>query len=281
MKTYIIKELTFDENDEKNGIQAVSLVDEPAIEENFIYFNKDVKIDFRTTAAGVPLRDFYAYTAQPEPEIIDNSHDFCRKHAGRVYHISEINAWGRLNQNEKKQFGFNMESNYFANFNGNVGSFNVSQQIFNCRHWLRRVNSEDEIPAYKRKIAFKKQDKTDTKIDFVISNKEKREIEGLALQSGQFIYRNDLEGQEGYVFFTRDTIRRLKERYGFNRTITIQHKEDITGTAILLDSWLVEDEENNKTKWYLKYKIINDKLWEVIKKGEVKGYSIEGLFSLK
>ena len=83
------------------------------------------------------------------------------------------------------------------------------------------------------------------------------------------------------MFFSRETIRKIKEKYGFNRTITIEHAGDITGNAILLDSWLVEDEEKGQTEWYLKYKILNDKLWEVIKDEMVTGFSVEALFTFK
>lgn len=283
MKPYIIKELIIDEDNEESGISAISLVDDPAIEENFLYFSKEKEINLIKTEAGVPVREFFEYTSAPEPEIIENSHQFCREKAGRVYHISEINNWGRLPNDTQKTYGFNMDSNFFGNFRGNVGSFNVSQQIYNCRHWLRRINSPDEIPGYKRKMKFKSQKRnTELKIDFKVTDKEKREIEGLALQSGQFIYRNDIdEGRGGYVYFTRDTIRKLKEKYGYNRTITIQHEEDITGSAILLNSWLEESEEDNKTKWFLKYKILNDKLWDVIKDNKIVGYSIEAMLSFK
>lgn len=281
MKKFVIKELILDEDDDMSGIQAISVVDDPAIKEDFVFFNNQVKIDLRTTPVGVPLRDFYTYTSAPEPEIIDTSHDFCRHKAGHTYHISEINAWGNTPTATQKEMGFIEESNFFKTFQGNVGSFNVNQQIYNCRHWLRRVNSLDEIPTYKQKMKFGKEKKDNLEVEFNVSNKEKREIEGLVLQSGQFIYRNDLDGDPGYVFFTRKTVRQLQEKYGYNRNLTIQHQSDITGTAILLDSKLEEDEENNQTRWYLKYKIIDDSLWEAIKFGVIKGFSLEGLFSYK
>lgn len=287
---FTIKQLIMDD-DENYGVKAISLVDDPAIETNFLFFNKEkpktnlffkneIKLELlNETPGGSYIRDFYHYTAQPEPEIIETSHDFCRHKAGNIYHISEIQSWGKLNENEKKEYGFNTESNFFASFNG-VGSFNVNDQIFNCRHWLRRVNGIDEIPEYKRRMKFSK-DKSILFVDFKVSNKEKREVEGLVLQSGQFIFRDDLDGNPGFVYFTRETVRKIMKKYGFNRSITIQHKEDITGTSILMDSWLIENEEDNKTQWFVKYKIINDKLWDVIKKGLVKGFSLEGIFSFK
>ena len=52
---YIIKELIIGE-DEEMGIQAVSLVDEPAILENFVYFNDEVKLG-RLSDKEIKLRD--------------------------------------------------------------------------------------------------------------------------------------------------------------------------------------------------------------------------------
>lgn len=115
-----------------------------------------------------------------------------------------------------------------------------------------------------------------TEFKFDISSQEKHEVEGVVMTSGKFIYRNDVgDGSDGYVYFSRDVVRKLKESYGFNRTITIEHMSNITGTAILLDSWLVEDDDNNITQWFTKYKIINDELWKAIKAGAIKGFSIE------
>lgn len=275
----IIKEFIIGD-DEDMGVQATSLVDEPAILENFEFFNKVKmgRLKDKEVEPGVRLGDFYEYTASPEPEIIDTSHEFCRKKAGFVYHISEINAWGNMGSTDREKFGFNLDSNFFKGFNGNTGSFQVNQQIYNCRHWLRKVNSINDIPKYKQKMFINKRP-VDLSINFKVSDIEKREIEGMVLQSGQFIYRNDINGLgEGYGFFTRETIRQLKEKYGMNRTLTIQHNEDITGKGILLDSYLTE--ENDETQWYMKWKIIDQGLWEVIKLGYVRGFSIEAFFDV-
>jgi hypothetical protein len=285
LKTFIIKELLLDDTNPESGIQAVSMVSDPAIMEKFIYFNKDLKMTElaqEKTDGGAYIRDFYKYTAEPEPETIDTSHDFCKKHAGKVYHISEIRQWGSLNFKEN---GFIEGVNFFSTFSG-FGSFNCNQQIYNCRHWLKQCKNIKEIPVGKRQESYRNyytmNKQTDLSMEFKISNKERHEISGLALQSGQFIYRNDINGLgPGYVYFSRDTVRKLKERYGFNRSITIEHKENITGTCILLDSWLEEDDEKNMTRWFLKYKVIDDTLWNAIKLGLVSGYSIEALLEVR
>jgi len=121
---------------------------------------------------------------------------------------------------------------------------------------------------------------------FSISNEEKRIIKGLVLQSGQMIYRNDVgNGIPGYNWISRDTIRKLYKKYGFNRSLTFQHRDDVTGNAILMKSWLEEDDTNQKTKWFMEYKILptktGEKLWNIIKSynGEM-GFSIEAIFSI-
>lgn len=286
----IIKELIIDENEEL-GVYAVSLVSKPAIKTNFEYFNEQQKVKLgrrqdKAAEAGVNLDDFWVYTAEPDAEIISTSHKFCKQKAGNVYHISEINAWGSFSQSQQEDYKFITTSPFFATFNKDTANKNIDQQIFGCRHHLKRVKNIDQIPEYKRSLFSKNEPpkvvpqnftlKASQNFELKVSDKEKREISGVALRSGQFIYRKDIDGEgDGYVYFSRDTIRKIKERYGFNRTITIEHSEDITGTAILLDSWLVENEDN--TEWFLKYKIIDDKLWEVIKDEQVVGYSVEAL----
>jgi hypothetical protein len=45
-----------------------------------------------------------------------------------------------------------------------------------------------------------------------------------------------------------------------------------------MDSWLVENETMNETQWFVRFKIVSDKLWEKIKDKTVKGFSIESGF---
>lgn len=112
-------------------------------------------------------------------------------------------------------------------------------------------------------------------------NTEKREVVGLALKSKQFIYRNDILGNKGYIYFSRETIRKIYKKFGYNRTVTYEHEYNITGSVILMKSYLIEDDENNETRWMLKYKVVSDKLWKDIKDKIVKGFSVEIQVRLK
>ena len=123
----------------------------------------------------------------------------------------------------------------------------------------------------------------ETMVTFSVDSYEKRIVKGMVLQSNQMIYRNNADGtgNPGYVYFSRNTVRQMKEKYGYNRSITFQHNEDITGTCILLDSYLEENDIKNTTKWFLSYKVIDNKLWEVIKAKKVVGFSLEALLKIE
>jgi len=290
----ILRELIIEED--FDGVQAISLVTEPAILKNFVHFNDEIQLRVVSLDNGwtLDLDQFWKYTAEPDPETIPTSHKFCKLKAGNVFHISEIRKWDQYRN--KKDYGFIVESQFFKNFQGiNSFSFNVDEQIYNCRHHLKRVRRLSEVPAYKQTMYRKKaptsikQSKEQTQIQFKV-NKEKREIAGPALIPNLMIYRGDVgnTGQDGYVWLSKKTIKQIKEQYGFNRTLTIQHETNITGRAILLDSWIYPDEKEEtfgvevpEGSWFLRYKIIDEKLWEVIKDRDILGFSIEGMFNLK
>lgn len=268
-----VRELKINENDE-TGVSAISFVDDPAIETNFEYFNQQ----------HLAKDEYFKYTAAPDAEIKKDpitgkitSHPFCVEHAGKTYHISEIKKW----VTDPGNTGWVEGSDFFAKFDPEVGgpdyrggySFKCDNQLYQCRHHLVPVKAPAKAvsPIFQQAEHF-------VKFDFV--SEEKREVVGLVLKSNQTIIRRDVDGfgNPGYVYFSRDTVRKLQKKYGYNRSVTFQHQEDITGTSIMLDSWIEENDAMNETKWFVKYKIVSDKLWKMIKDKKVKGFSIESLF---
>lgn len=300
----IIREAFIDEEDFMSefsdvGVYAMSIVDYPANEKSFIAYHQDLQ--YRNVNVGdgyiIDLNEFWKYTAEPDPQIIETSHEFCKYKAGNVHHISEIRGWDKYKNRDfnNKPSGFIDDSTFFANFNGiNSVSFNIDNQIFNCRHHFRKVMRLSDIPEYKQKMYRKKvvdgvdlsSDKN-TYMKFSVE-KDKQEIVGPALIPNQMIYRSDINGEgPGYIWMSKDTIKKIKERFGYNRSFTIQHQADITGKATLLKSWLHPDTKETLDfnvpdgSWILRYKILDKQLWDVIKQKKVVGYSIEGFFKLK
>lgn len=245
----IIKELIVNEED---GIQAISLVPDPAIEANFYHFGR---LKTRTPDANARWK----FTAYPDDEVVDTSHEFCKKHAGKTFTTQEVLAWKKLESPE-----FIEGSDFFDTFPSS--SFAGSDFIYNCRHYLERVDTFNINMNAEVKLS--------------INNIEQKTIVGPVLVSGKMIYRKDVDGLgEGYVFMSRETVRNLQKKFGFNRKATIDHMDDITGYLVMTKTWIEETEDT--TTWWVEYKVVNDKLWELVKENKVLGFSIEAFLSVK
>jgi hypothetical protein len=124
---------------------------------------------------------------------------------------------------------------------------------------------------------------------FAMQNQEKRLLMGAALIPDKPIYRTDGEN-EYYVYFSKDTIRKAMELFfknGYQNNATIEHDYDVKGTTIV-ESWIIEDATLDKSRaygldlpigtWMVSMKIENDSIWQRVKSGEFRGFSIEGYF---
>lgn len=135
--------------------------------------------------------------------------------------------------------------------------------------------------------------KTQQEIKFAEVNKEKRILLGALLIPNKPIFRKN-DGEEYYVYFSKDTVRKASQMYltnGNQNNFTMEHENPISGLS-LTESWIVEDLEKDKSKlynlnvpvgtWVGAVKVNDDKIWnDYVKTGKVKGFSIEGYFSNK
>ena len=124
-------------------------------------------------------------------------------------------------------------------------------------------------------------------------DKEKKILLGALLIPNKPIYRNGEEG-EYYIFFSKDTIVKASQMYlqnGYQNKSTLEHSKALEGLT-LVESWIVEDEVNDKSRkyglnvpvgtWMGAVKVNNDEVWnEYVKTNKVKGFSIEGYFADK
>ena len=120
---------------------------------------------------------------------------------------------------------------------------------------------------------------------------DKRIVVGPVMIPDLPIKRVDEFGNEYFVYFTKETVSMAAEKFFKTLKVNntdIQHNEDITTENTLLESWIVEDEEKDKSllygfkvptgTWMAKYKINNENTWEQIKNGTLNGFSIDGNF---
>jgi len=122
---------------------------------------------------------------------------------------------------------------------------------------------------------------------------EKREIISPALIPDKNIYRVDENGDDYYVYFSKDTVKNCAYSFLKNNNhhkATYQHQERVSG-VLTVESWIIEDPKMDKATlygfnlkrgtWMVKMKIENEELWQKVKSGDIKGLSIEGYFTSK
>jgi hypothetical protein len=128
---------------------------------------------------------------------------------------------------------------------------------------------------------------------FAEQDKDKKILVGPVLIPNKPIYRKNGE-DEYYIYFSRDTVRKASQLYlkqGNQSNSTLEHESKIEGLT-LVESWIVEDKENDKSNsygmdvplgtWMGSVKVDNDEIWnDYVKTGKVKGFSIEGYFADK
>ena len=124
-------------------------------------------------------------------------------------------------------------------------------------------------------------------------NKEKRLLMGALLIPQKPIYRKSGK-EEYYIFFSKKTVARASQMYlqnGNQSQSTLEHDKQLKGLT-LVESWIVEDKEKDKTAlygldvpvgtWMGSVKVDNDEVWnEYILTKKCKGFSIEGYFADK
>jgi phage head maturation protease len=119
---------------------------------------------------------------------------------------------------------------------------------------------------------------------------EKRILMGAALIPNKQIYRKNKD-KEFYIYFSEDTVRKASELFlmrSNQNNATYEHERKMLEGMSVVESWIIEDEKTDKSKlygfslpkgtWMISMKVNNDEVWQKVKDGDVKGFSIEGYF---
>lgn len=129
-------------------------------------------------------------------------------------------------------------------------------------------------------------------VEFKSINDDKKLVVGLALVPDKKILRVN-KGEKYNVMFSQDTVRKASHLYMKNLNLsntTTDHKDKVQGVTVV-ESWIIEDEKLDKINlynlkavkggWAVIFKVENDEVWQEVKNGTYKGFSIEGRFSDK
>lgn len=251
-------------------VDFVALVDRPAIEKAFLAFQD-------------------SYSDYP---------DSVKNNAKSVLDWTEENGWGSCGTDVGKQ-----RANQLAK--GEPISFETIKRMYSylSRHAADLDSSkgyEDGCgklmyDAWGGKTALSWAEakiKSIERQSFAIQDEEERIITGPLMLADTPIYRNDGNG-EYYVVFTKDTIKKIAQKYfkkGYQNNVNLQHDSGQVKDGItMFESWIVDEkrgikpmkgfEDVNDGSWFGSFKVENDDVWQMVKDGKVKGFSVEGIFN--
>jgi hypothetical protein len=124
------------------------------------------------------------------------------------------------------------------------------------------------------------------------TDEEKRVISGAIMLADTPIFRSDVTHGDYYVVFSKETIFKIVQRYfkkGYQANVNIQHNQDKQLEDVYLFESFISDKERGVMpmqgfedapdgSWFGSMKVDNDFAWNEVKEGNIKGFSVEGVF---
>lgn len=148
-----------------------------------------------------------------------------------------------------------------------------------------RVSLVDRPAVESDFMFFSKQERVQM---YAVADEEKRLVRGVILRADYPIYRNDPHIGEYFIMFDPKEIRELAEKYlydGRQNRVNLQHQQNAEITGVNLRQMFIKDSENGiapkgfedieEGSLFGEYHVTNDAVWEEIKKGTYKGFSVE------
>ncbi len=129
-------------------------------------------------------------------------------------------------------------------------------------------------------------------VKFQIVSEDKRIISGPVMLADVPIYRNDPTNGEYYVVFTKDTIFKIAQKFfkkGYQANVNLMHDSNQQVEGVTMFESFISDvdrgilpmkgfEDAPDGSWFGSFKVEDDNVWQMIKEGKFKGFSVEGIF---
>lgn len=150
---------------------------------------------------------------------------------------------------------------------------------------ILRVSLVDRPAVESDFMFFSKAERVQT---YSVADEEKRLVRGVILRADYPIYRIDPHIGEYYIMFEPKEIRELAERYlydGRQNRVNVMHEANSEVAGVNLRQIFIKDSKNGidpkgfehieEGSLFGEYHITNDAVWEEVKKGTYKGFSVE------
>ena len=265
-------ELIIDEEDE-SGVSMIALVDNPAIESNWMAFQKH---QFEET-----FNDY--------PESASNN----AKKAIKYKEENNVDCGTRVGWTRARQLA--NKDNISWETIGRMASFNRHQQHKDVPYnegcgglmwdaWGGASGINWAIDKMKTKDKYNQQ--------FSIQDEEKRIVSGYFMKADLPIIRLNDKNEKYYVVFRRETIEKIVNKFfknGYNANVNLMHDNNLQAKGVyVIESLIIDSKRGTKApdgfedapdgSWFGSMRVENDEVWQMVKDGTFKGFSVEGMF---
>ena len=130
-------------------------------------------------------------------------------------------------------------------------------------------------------------------LKYSVQDEEQRRVFGLVMAADMPIYRRTAEGAEYYIVYSRQTLADMMEKYfkqGFQNQVDTNHNFQMEDGITLTQMFVKDAEKGVSPKGFEEYAdgsifaefhIMNDEVWNAIKDGTYKGFSLAGCFTVE
>lgn len=151
------------------------------------------------------------------------------------------------------------------------------------------ISLVDEPAVQKDFLKFNKQ----KEMRMMVADEDKRLVYGVVMRADYPIYRVDDEGYEYYIYYDAKVIRQMAEKYlkeGNQNNISVDHNgKNIEGVDMV--QWFIKDTDKGVSpkgfddirdgSLFAEFHVTDDDLWKDIKDEKFKGFSLEGIFTIR
>lgn len=130
---------------------------------------------------------------------------------------------------------------------------------------------------------------------FEVVSEDKRIISGPLMLADVPIFRSDITYGDYYVVFSKETIFKIAQKFfkrGYQSNVNIMHSPDAQVEGVTMFESFISDssrgilpmkgfEDSPEGSWFGSFKVDNEQVWNDVKEGKFKGFSVEGLFTYK
>lgn len=217
--------------------------------------------------------------------------------------IARMAAFERHRQNSDKELGDGCGRLMWLAWGGDAGIEWAQRKLEQIRKEEMAELEDACWPGYEA-IGTKMKDGREVPNCVPIQNKkvfsfqeegDKMIVVGPAMIPNKKILRRDEMTKEIYsVYFSEETILQISEKF-MKRGYTKENQHDILHLGpgekdvYVMESWIIEDPQHDKAMmygfsdlpkgtWMIKMRVLNQEVWKLVKKGELRGFSVSGFF---